>query len=238
MSTPNALEDHLNTLGRRARRISTRNLQWARRGTNNMLDDDEWQQHALVAAYLAFAESGGDPDRWNEFDWEQQSLLQCTLKHLRAAILGSASEFIDIHQRNAVRKSGACNAALCWDAWKSGVEKSPSAKHKAEPQPMAGEYWANDAFDAGPSEYTTEGLLWALANVLKPQEVVWLVRRYRDNVQQDTLAKELCAKDARYQDETGYDRAINYINVTIHRAKKRAQRTLGTKWQALALEAA
>lgn len=231
-------EERLTVLGQRARRVAARYFQYARRGTNNMISDAEWHQHGLAAAYLAFVECGGDPDAPDTFNWDNPQLLPITLKHLRAAILGQGSDFIDIHQRNQARKTGACNDSLAWDAWRAGVEQSPKGKHTDSPAPITGEYYAHDAFDQAPREYTAESLMWALAKVLKPQEVFWLIRRYRDNVPQDALAKELCERDQRYQDDTGHARAINYINVTIHRAKKRAQRALGSKWQALALEVA
>lgn len=239
MHTTLSLETRLEGLAARARRTAHRLFFYARRATTLGMAKHDWHQHSLVAAYLAFIELGGAPDVPDQFDWKHPRLLPLTLKHLRVATIGGASDFIDVHQRNQSRKSGACNDAVCWDAWRAGVESVAKVRSATKkPAPITGEYYANDGFERVPNEYSGESLLWALAKVLKPQEVVWLVRRYRDGVHQDVLARELCAKDARYQDPTGYDRAINYINVTIHRAKKRARSALGTKWEALAMEAA
>jgi hypothetical protein len=219
----------LDRVARHACRISTRNCRFI----IGLQGPAEWEQHGRVAAYLAYVALGGDPETPAAFDWEHPELLQRTLHELRRLTLGDQSDFVDVHRRNSNRKSGVYNDALCWDAWRCAADELLTA-NESRTAPVQEYLGADDAAAALDLATAQSELLTTLEHALPPREYNWLVRRFCLGVGQQELADELIANTPRYQGPGGRERAINYINVVICRAKQHAREALGSRWAALA----
>lgn len=209
---------------------------------------EQWHHYGAVAAFLAFAELGGSVDTPEDFDWSSKELFRRAVSHLQTITLGSQSDVYDRIMRTRSRLTGSQVKELQWDAWGSvAVEDLKQVQSNLEasqsqdglslyPRDAAEHYYDFEQqtdFELNETELTLE-----LARHLKPQEVVWLIRRYRDGETTATLAQEFVKKDVRYQTEDGLTRAIRYIDVAIHRAKKKAQKLLTPRWHHLAAEVA
>lgn len=227
-----------------AERVCTRGAP-IRRLANNRLDqpmsDDQWRHHGQTAAFFAFIDAGGNADLPDSVNWHSQALFARALKLLQIYALGSQSDVYDRIIRERPRRAGGTVAELMWDAWHDAsttVESkqsdgAPRVKHTAAHQ--AQRYY--DFWSRQDRPQIDDSFAMALTKLLRPQEAVWLIRRYRDGVPTAELARELCEKDARYQTPDGVSRAVRYIDVVVHRAKKRCREALAD-WQTVAQEVA
>jgi len=199
---------------------------------------EQWKHYGAVAAFLAFAELGGSVEDPESFDWSSKDLFRRAVSHLQTITLGSQSDVYDRIMRRRTRLTGSQVQELQWDAWTfaslEDVQRVASdVAHRQTPDCLP--LHPKTSQDSAVNE---DALVWELTQHLRPQEVVWLIRRYRDGETTATLAREFIQKDTRYQTADGHTRAVRYIDVSIHRAKKKAQRLLSRRWQYLALEVA
>src|SRR5437899_7641880 len=79
----------------------------------------DYHAESLSAAFLAFVDAGGDPDRADGFDWEGRhaELVQRGRLHLRQALRGGGTRYADTRLREGKRLSlSSCHT---WHAWSS-----------------------------------------------------------------------------------------------------------------------
>lgn len=208
---------------------------------------EEWHHLGQVAAFLAFAEAGGTPESPDCVDWDSKDLFRRAVSHLQQIAMGSQSDIYDRIKRTRVRLTGSQVAEVQWDAWREASMEDlrrSDLQHAQGLQDAIGlelypctetdRYY--DFMQRLDNEVPEDALILELTSHLRPQEAVWLIRRYRDGETTATLAREFVQKEARYQTADGFTRAVRYIDVAIHRAKKKAQRLLASHWRQLAVE--
>lgn len=214
--------------------------------TDTELSVDTWREHGLTAAFLAFVEVGGDSTDPDGIDWQSPELLRVALRVLQKQVLGSESDVYDVLMRERTRKVGSRVTALGWDAW-TEVSLADDLGHTREHDghiSAAGSdvdavaYRYQDFVAEHTRPQLDDTFAFELTRLLRPQEAVWLIRRYRDGEPTSVLAHELVQRDAKYQTADGFARATTYIDVVVHRAKKKARRVLDSGWRDLALEVA
>jgi hypothetical protein len=243
------LVERCQTLGAKLCRYSARVQQQANALREAPFTDEEWQHCGRLAAFLAFMDIGGSAAAPDDTDWSAQELFRRALTHLQQLTLGAHSDVYDRLMRARVRRTGSQVSELQWDAWRTAsmddIRQSEaggeSSMQEADglalyPRDAAEQYY--DFTRAQHSDVPMDALILELTRVLRPQEAVWLIRRYRDGETTAAMAKEFVAKDARYQTANGMTRAMRYIDVAIHRAKKKAQRLLASHWHEMAMEVA
>lgn len=201
------------------------------------MSEAEWQQHGCAAAFLAFIEMGGVADDPDSVDWASTKLFATALRLLQIYALGSESDVYDRIIRERSRRSGNGVTELMWDMWRSAGgadEVAPVARARWRVTPERYyEFWDGINRPTLDDSFAAE-----LTKILRPQEAVWLIRRYRDGVSTAELARELILKDEKYQTADGFTRATRYIDVAIHRAKKKCRAKLSANWAALAQDVA
>jgi hypothetical protein len=212
------------------------------------ISEDMWLHYGRTAAFMAFVRCGGSSQTPTQFDWESADYFRCAVSQMQKLALGSESEVYDQVVRDRTRRDGRSVAEVSWDAWTFaslqdiGSRQGENASSDVTGRTTQYSEHANVFEDLFVSyldrAMIVDDLVLELTRILKPQEVVWLIRKYRDNVPSLELARDFQNKDARYQTSDGLVRARRYIDVTIHRAKKKARATLTARWKQLAEEAA
>lgn len=243
------LAQHCRTLGVRVCNFSGIVQRQVNTWQDTPIAQEDWHHFGQVAAFYAFTDLGGSPDNPAAFDWNSKELFRRALSHLQQLTLGTQSELYDQVKRRRLRLTGSQVEELRWDAWDMVCmedlrQVEASAEHTTQaadglalyPRHTGQQYF--DFERKQDSDVPVDALILELTSQLKPQEAVWLIRRYRDGESTATLAREFMQKDARYQTADGFTRAVRYIDVAIHRAKKKAQKLLAPRWHQLALEVA
>jgi hypothetical protein len=218
---------------------------FVRRQLNKKLEepisDTDWQQHGRVAVFLAFLNLDGNPDRPDGFDWYAKSFVAKALSILQQITIGSESDVYDRIVRCRQRRSARNVDELRWDCWAS-ASLDDIAGHRAV-EDFSLDLMAPTSLEqmyeferAAARPQVDDALVQELTKNLKPQEAVWLIRRYRDGVPTAILAEELCRKNVKYQTPDGQVRAIRCIDVAVHRARAKARKFLNSRWQQLAAE--
>jgi hypothetical protein len=237
-AAPAALLAYLAPVVERAGQLCFRIMRDAERLTGDEMARAEYRHHVAASAVLAYVDLGGDCDAPDAFDWDaaREALLSRTMAHLRATIVGKASDFRDVQNRCTPRREVALDPAAQWTQWRVGGEDRRALRRRSL---LGGNLRGGDAAaDEALAEEALADLPAALAGVLSPTEWTWVVERYRDGVPQTAQIAALVARDPRYQGEGGAARAENRINVAVHRAKRKARERLGARWAALAAEVA
>lgn len=222
---------------------------FVRRQLNKQLEepisDTDWKQHGRVAVFLAFLNLDGNPDQPAAFDWQAKTFVSKALSILQQVTIGSESDVYDRIVRGRQRRSAKGVEELRWDAWQS-ASLDDLAGHRAveEFAPTIETHAAHmverhQEFEQGQARpQVGDQLVKELTRYLKPQEAVWLIRRYRDGVPTAVLAEELCRKNSKYQTPDGKTRAVRCIDVAVHRARAKARNALSPQWHRLAVEVA
>lgn len=222
---------------------------FVRRQLNQQLEepitDSDWAQHGRVAVFLAFLAANGDGDQPDDFDWYSKSFVSKALSVLQQTALGSDSDVYDRIMRSRHRRSARSVDELRWDSWTSASLDDLSGHRAFEELAQCEEFnpsLAHERYQDFESQAARplidDSLVEELTTKLKPQEAVWLIRRYRDGVPTAVLAEELCRKNVKYQTADGLTRAIRCIDVAVHRARAKARTFLADRWQRLAVEVA
>lgn len=207
---------------------------------------EQWLQEGQVAAFLAFVEFNGDQERPEQFDWTSREYFHRALSIFQLYVIGSSSDIYDTIIRERTRRAGDDVGELSWDSWQGSfaynevkAECGWSAKRSGHRHIRDKARQHYDACWEQPNRVELgEELVLELTRLLRPQEAVWLIRRYRDGATTALLADELVAKDPRYQTADGHIRAVRYIDVVVHRAKKKCRAKLPRRWQMLSQEVA
>lgn len=212
---------------------------------HSRITDAEWQHLGSVASFMAFVQLGGNPDLPEQFDWLSDKYLRLCANLLQGYTLGRNSDSYDQMRRDRSRRPGALVQELRWTAWtvpssrtaytdETGLFRFGKETRSGKSQ--------NDCYydfcEQADRVEIAEEVALELTRVLRPQEAVWLIRRYRDGETTAALAEELIKKNAKYQTDGGLLRAIRYIDVVVHRAKKKARAKLAPMWRAIAEEVA
>lgn len=232
-----AITERVRTLGFGLVRVMTRL-------TGERLTSEDFMHHARVAVWEAYiAASGFDP----AFDIaaNAEALEKVALKELRNALVGRDTTFGDTALRLRNRKNRAMVNRYTWSAWQFHATTEPADQSRggaANRHTVIDEYLERSEQEERLREKAMLELEAALREILSPREFKWLVERECRNVPQATHIEELLAEDAqsdnpRYQGDNGWANAENRINVTVHRAKKKAAKALGETWAALSREA-
>jgi len=208
--------------------------------------DREWTHLGQVAAFMTFHGQGGDPDTPTNFDWNGKAFTRASLSLLQKLAIGSCSDIYDQILRGRQRLAGASVSEVEWDSWKQAhtdelhhhTSQGGVSQNHFGGRPRSASRSYDEFKREGEREVVDETFAILLSKVLKPQEAVWLIRRYRDGEPTVNLAKDLVTKDTRYQSEGGLTRAVQYIDVVVHRAKKKAREKLPAVWASLAKETA
>ncbi len=231
----------------RVGRICHRLYQVASKATH-MMSKHDWHQHCLAAVCLTYAEQGGTPETADGFDWEAADFIWAASRRLQADVVGKCSDYADIHRRNQCRSNGATTDELRWDAWRNPHSElphnsftyHPASGQPTAPQRLTAEYFQGDdplADDVDRRRIFSQ-LLVDLERILQPREYRWLVERYIDGKDQYEMADALVAVTPAYQKTGGRAKAINLINVTVHRAKAKAQKLLSPEYRLFVAEVA
>jgi hypothetical protein len=209
------------------------------------IPDVEWEQHGRVAVFFAFVALGGDVDSPETFNWKARPLIGKSLSLLQQLTLGSQSDLYDKVLRTRARLIAHPVDEMCWDAWQTvcaeelrELSHHGARWHTGKGIPFVARDRHQEFLRKTERKAVSEALIADLQATLKPQEAVWLVRRYRDGVPTSVLAKEMVANNEHYQTPDGLLRAIRCIDVAVHRARHKAQRLLPSKWAHLATEMA
>lgn len=231
----------------RVGRICHRLYQVASKATH-MLSKQDWHQHCLAAVCLTYAEMGGTPETADAFDWEASDFIWAASRRLQQDVVGKCSDYADIHRRNQCRSNGATTDELRWDVWRhphGGLPETtfnyhPTAGQPSTPHRLTSEYFqgSDPMSDDVDRRRIFEQLLADLSCILQPREYRWLVERYIDGKDQYEMADALVAETPAYQKDGGRAKAINLINVTVHRAKAKAQKLLRPEYRAFVAEVA
>lgn len=227
------LADRCNVAGAQLGKLGNFVRRQLNRQLEEPLTDAEWQQHGRVAAFLAFVQLGGLVEDHHEFDWSSAEFMRRGLSVLQQLTLGSQSDVYDQVLRSRHRLGGCQVEELSWDSWNS-ASSADLAGHRGFEEAATGDGLHLQEPRERPEIGDT--LIVALTKVLRPQEVVWLIRRYRDGISTSVLASELVSKTPKYQTADGYARAVRCIDVAVHRAKHKARTLLSGEWRALAQE--
>jgi hypothetical protein len=219
LTAQHSLEQHCEVLGRTICNVAWKLVRNCisivdREFDNTATFSSTWTHYGTTAAFMAFVELGGSPDDPDTFDWSSPKLRTLALKTLQQLTIGSKSDVYDYMRRGRIRRNGADVAELSWSLWQTSTYDS-----------------------ANVPDYR-EQLIGDLSKVLNHNEVTWLVGKYCDRRSTAELAKDLIAKDPRYQTEDGLVRAVRKIDTAIHRAKRKARQSLDPRWQFLAQEVA
>lgn len=209
--------------------------------------DTEWRHLGQVAVFEAFLELGGDCDSPERFDWASASLVRKAVSLLQKMCIGSHSDIYDYILRGRVRLAGAHNEELQWDSWRDATVTDAAGDRDlvngqadlglhAQAQTGSQRYYDFDS--RAHRAPINEEIVFQLTSLLRPQEAVWLIRRYRDGEPTAAIARELVEKEPRYQAADGFTRASRYVDVVVHRAKKKARSLLEPQWGQLAQEVA
>jgi len=238
-----SLADRCQTVGDAVCRLGG----FVRRQLNRQLEtpitDADWEQHGRVAAFLAFLAQDGNPDRPDNFNWTAKTFTAKALSILQQITLGSESDVYDRIIRGRGRLSVRSVDELRWDAWGiASLDDLPG--HRALEDVLQNEderlSSAHERYQWFERQVTRplldDTLVEELTRQLKPQEAVWLIRRYRDGVPTAVLAEELCQKNSKYQTPDGQLRAVRCIDVAVHRARAKARAVLSSRWGHLAAE--
>jgi hypothetical protein len=220
---------------------------FVRRQVNNQseepLTSEDWAQHGRVAAFLAFVQMGGNGDAPDTFDWDSEELLKRSLSVLQQLTLGSSSDVYDRIMRGRQRLAAKAVEELRWDAWASASVDDITGQRGFDEAAQADalRHGAGNEryqeFERNQAQTQLDDLLvQELTHKLKPQEAVWLIRRYRDGVPTAVLARELVKKDEKYQTADGFTRAVRCIDVAVHRARAKARALLDAQWHSMAKE--
>jgi hypothetical protein len=204
---------------------------------SHQYDAGEWKHLGQVSAFLAYGELFGDADP-DTVDWRSRELLMHASRILQKLTIGSKSDIYDSIIRVRLRRDGSFNDELRWAAWNQAHPSEVTDDSKAVTVPVDS---YQRYFEFQSSLFKTElkdEVASELMRLLRPQEAVWLIRRYRDGVPTVALARELMDKEPRYQTEDGFTRACRYVDVVIHRAKKKARKLLPPVWGEFASEVA
>lgn len=226
----------------RVGKICHRLFRYAAQATHMMTKTD-WHHHCLAAVCLSYAELGGTSENADSFDWDSSEFIWAASRRLQQDVVGKTSDFADIHRRHRIRSNGAATEELRWDSWRSPAgglaDTSFRFSQQTHQQALTGEYFSDhNDLDIADREHVFAQLLQELESVLQPREYRWLVERYVEGRDQYQMADALVAEKAEYQRDGGRARAVNLINVTVHRAKAKAQRVLNPRFRALAAEVA
>jgi hypothetical protein len=203
---------------------------------------ESWSHYGSLAAFLAFMKVGGDVSNPDNIDWESQLLFKTAVSLMQKLTLGSASDHYDKLLRERGRRAHVDE--VCWSSWKQGVYDkgddivAPSTRTASRAGINRVALRAYHEFDDALNAGTLDGneLVRALQAILKPREVQWLLRRYRDGEATADIAKDLVDTEDKYQGPGGLAKAISVVDVAIHRAKKRARHALPQRWLVLAQE--
>lgn len=222
----------------RVGKICHRLFRYAAQATHMMTKRD-WHHHCLAAVCLSYAEMGGTAETADTFDWNSSAFLWAASRRLQQDVVGKTSDFADIHRRHRIRTNGAATDELRWDSWRNPAGALADISVRNPNLALSAEYFGeNTDIDTADREQVFEQLLEELQAVLKPREFRWLLDRYVHGVDQYQMADALIAEAKEYQHDGGRARAVNLINVTVHRAKAKAQRVLDPRFRALAAEVA
>lgn len=230
-----SLEARLVPVAHRIRTVGFRLIKVMTKLTGVMLTPDEVQHLSLTAAFEAYLELGGDPERPTEFDFagRAQELEKAGLRWLKRETVGRNTEFGDITTRLSSRKMTAFVESYRWSAWAYATTEARSSEPKAE-RPL--EYAAPVEQERAMMASQIHAFSDDLKAVLDPQSYQWLIERFRDDVTQTEQIDRFIAANPSYQDATGRLRAENYINQKVSRARRRAAAMLADKWATTARE--
>lgn len=213
----------------------------------HMLSKQEWHQHCLAAVCIAYADLGGTPETAAQFNWESPDFIWAAARQLQQDVVGRSSDYADIHRRNQVRANGATTEELRWDCWRNPAGGLPEtsftyhARTKATtPQRLTNEYYQDEdpLTEQLDRRQVFSCLLADLERILQPREYRWLVERYIEGRDQYEMADALIKTTPAYQGAGGRTKAVNLINVTVHRAKAKAQKLLAARYRVFVTEVA
>lgn len=224
----------------RVRTLGYRFFKIASKLTGDYLTAEDVDHLCRMAVFEAFLQLGGQVDAPEAFDFTAHTvaLERLGLRALRHATLGAKSEYGAAGRRLSLRKDGAMVSALRWDAWTHlgivGDEHHVGTDARRVTAAVSEEYVAPNPVEADILAERISTFASALEQVVSPTAFRWLIERYRDGVTIRTQAERLMAERPEYAGD--FQRAANYIDQTISRARRKAAVALGAEWGALAAD--
>jgi hypothetical protein len=242
MSAQQFLVSSLAPVGKRIKTVGFKHVKRMTRLTGHMMTHQDIDHLTFSAAFEAFLELGGNPDKPEEFDWNGRTkdLEKRGLLWLRRETIGRKTEFGEIATRVATRLNSAFVEGYRWSAWSyqpSGGESTGTGKGHGRASAL--EYVAPIPQETMLIEQELEGFESDLRGVIEDEQALkWVLERFRDGVSQNEQIERFVEVNPKYQGPGGRQRAEAYIHKKISRARQRASILLEEKWHDLAREVA
>lgn len=225
------------TARRHVCRLASPLLLASMRGTRDVTTEADFQTFVHTAVFLAFLDAGGTPDDPAAFAWAEQhhAIVRAATVTIKRQLNGRHSLHGDIMRRTKSRRDWV-GITACWSAWETGTAESadtgyaPAGADRARRHDLA-TCESSVTRDVRSADLST--LCERLAAALTANEYAWLLARFVERRPYQEMIDDLVAAEpARYGDAKGRARAATRIDVTIHRAKKKAAAILGGDWAA------